>query len=279
MPIDGPLVGGTLFFDSNKNGVLDFVDVDGDTYQDPSELSEPVIPELGKGLFALNVPSEFDANGNGYIDMEDGQLAIAGALDTSTGLELQTPLTAPFGSAIVSPLTTLASELVNRYDKSLNESADLVLQAVGVSVDDSGFRLYIDDPIIDAAQGETDAARAFAQGAMVHNSVDQIAGYLSGLVGGPSERTAGAAVYAVLANLVANGDPLLLDNPYLVASIAAGAASSLGIDIPSDDLPYLGEVIAEGNHQITMLARKLTCHFSSQSRPCRRYLRGKSLNS
>lgn len=251
--VDGPLVGGKLFFDANKNGTLDFLDIDGDGYQDPNEPAEPLMDGPGNGLFAIAVPAEFDVDGDGKIEPAEGQLAIVGAIDESTGLELQTPLTAPFGSVVVSPLTTLASELVNRHETTLDEAAMLVLQSVGISIDASGFRLYVDDPVLRTAQGESDAAVAFAQGAMVHNTVDQIAGFISGVSAAPNERTAGIATYAILADGIFNDDRVVLTNPYTVASLAGSVAASLGLAMNATDLQTLGQVIAAGNQQISSL--------------------------
>ncbi|MEK0189483.1 putative Ig domain-containing protein, partial [Microcoleus anatoxicus] len=90
--IDGYINGATLFLDANKNGIKD--------------TNEPSTITNSDGKFDLNIPFEtFDTNKNGEIDPSEGNLVAIGGTDTATGLPLETPVTAPPDSTVVTLLT------------------------------------------------------------------------------------------------------------------------------------------------------------------------------
>ena len=91
--------GATVYFDSNFNGELD----EGE----PSDVTDAA------GNYNFDVPLLFfDTNDNGIIDPEEGRIVNTGGTDTSSGLTLETPLIAPYGSTMVTPLTTLKQKLI-----------------------------------------------------------------------------------------------------------------------------------------------------------------------
>ncbi|MEG4083486.1 DUF4347 domain-containing protein [Microcoleus sp. POL10_C6] len=99
--IDNYIAGATIFFDANKNGVLD-----------PDEPSATTSPN---GEFDLNLASNiFDKNQNGEIDPEEGNLVAIGGTDTATGLPLETPVTAPPDATVVTLLTSLVADLIDK---------------------------------------------------------------------------------------------------------------------------------------------------------------------
>ncbi len=55
----GPVDGALAFFDANFNGVLDFVDSDGDGVQDDNELSEVPATTAADGSFAFELDDVF----------------------------------------------------------------------------------------------------------------------------------------------------------------------------------------------------------------------------
>ena len=91
--------GATVFFDSNLNGEL--------------EEGEPFTTTDAQGKYSLDVPLLFfDTNDNGKIDPEEGRIVSIGGTDTSSGLEVDTALIAPYGAEMVTPLTTLKQHLI-----------------------------------------------------------------------------------------------------------------------------------------------------------------------
>ncbi|TAE03193.1 MAG: hypothetical protein EAZ96_13700 [Oscillatoriales cyanobacterium] len=99
--IDGYIAGATLFFDANKNGVLD--------------AGEPSTTTDSNGEYNLDIPFEiFDKNQNGEIDTSEGNLVATGGTDTATGLPLETPVTAPADASVVTLLTSLVTDLIDR---------------------------------------------------------------------------------------------------------------------------------------------------------------------
>jgi Ca2+-binding RTX toxin-like protein len=99
--IDGYIAGATVFFDANKNGILD--------------ANEPSATTTPNGEFELNLASNiFDKNQNGEIDPSEGNLVAIGGIDTATGLPLETPVTAPPDATVVTLLTSLVADLIDK---------------------------------------------------------------------------------------------------------------------------------------------------------------------
>jgi hypothetical protein len=74
-----PIVGGTIFFDANGNGIPD--------------AGEPINFTDSKGRSTLNIPYLFfDQNDDGVIDERDGQIVLLNGFDTETGKTLKSPL-------------------------------------------------------------------------------------------------------------------------------------------------------------------------------------------
>ncbi|MEG4109920.1 FG-GAP-like repeat-containing protein, partial [Microcoleus sp. S13_C5] len=116
--IDGYISGANVFLDANKNGILD--------------TNEPSTTTDSGGKFNLNIPFEtFDTNKNGEIDPEEGNLVATGGTDTATGLPLETPVTAPPDSIVVTLLTTLVADLTDK-GIALEEAQSLVKAALGL---------------------------------------------------------------------------------------------------------------------------------------------------
>ena len=99
--IDNYIAGATIFFDANKNGIID--------------ANEPSATTTPNGEFELNLASNiFDTNKNGEIDPSEGNLVAIGGIDTATGLPLETPVTAPPDATVVTLLTSLVADLIDK---------------------------------------------------------------------------------------------------------------------------------------------------------------------
>jgi hypothetical protein len=137
---DGYISGGKVFLDANFNGIQDFADLNSngirdfedlnnngirDTYSAPDldtgeivqlleafsePFSEPSTITSADGSYDLNIFNNFDTNGNGIIDADEGRIVVINGVDTSTFLPQIVPLTTTPTATIASPLTLLASQ-------------------------------------------------------------------------------------------------------------------------------------------------------------------------
>ena len=99
--IDGYITGGKVFFDANFNGLQDD--------NEPFAFTNP------NGSFDLTVELEkFDNNQDGDIDYTEGKIVLAGGIDISTYLPLDTQLSSTPESEVVTPLTTVIAELAQQ---------------------------------------------------------------------------------------------------------------------------------------------------------------------
>jgi large repetitive protein len=99
--IGGFISGAPLFLDANKNGVLD--------------VGEPSTTTDSNGEYNLDITFEtFDKNQNGEIDSSQGNLIAFEGTDTATSLPLETPVTAPLYSTVVTLLTSLVADLIDK---------------------------------------------------------------------------------------------------------------------------------------------------------------------
>ncbi|MBW4662099.1 MAG: DUF4347 domain-containing protein [Drouetiella hepatica Uher 2000/2452] len=96
--VQSEVMGATVFFDTNFN--LKF---------DPDE---PWGVTLGDGSYNFSVDTaELDINGDGQLTLDDGQIVVIGGIDKVSGLPIVSPMIASPDSSIVSPLTTMATQM------------------------------------------------------------------------------------------------------------------------------------------------------------------------
>ena len=115
---NGYVDGGTAFFDANRNGTIDFLDLNFNGTQEQGEPDEPAATTAADGTFQLAIPVEFDLNENGAIDADEGNVVVIGGIDTGTGLPIETPFIAPGNSSVVTPLTTIAVSMIEGFGTS-----------------------------------------------------------------------------------------------------------------------------------------------------------------
>ncbi len=80
---NGPLDGAIAFFDMNFNGLLDFVDANGNSQWDANELAEPSTLTAKDGSFNLSLV-DYDFGGDGFLVPADGRFVMQGGVDIST---------------------------------------------------------------------------------------------------------------------------------------------------------------------------------------------------
>ncbi|MFO0911119.1 MAG: Calx-beta domain-containing protein, partial [Isosphaeraceae bacterium] len=248
---DGPLAGMAIFFDANRNGTVDFLDIDADGIQDENEPSEVwTITNVG-GVWGLTIPTEFDRDSNGVIDVSEGQLVAIGGVDTSTGLTREFPLAAPIGSVVVTPLTTIAAALANNHGFSAIDAYTRVAEAFGLRTD---LGLWGFDPITGVLSGDPTQGAVFTVGARVQDTVQQVAALMSGVADSPPVATVAGLVFDELAARIASpGSTFDLDEPSLIEALIEGVAARSAIAVDAELIGGASQVIAEGNQALSML--------------------------
>src|SRR5262249_1947737 len=160
-----------VFFDANRDGVPDFLDRNGNGLQDAGEPDEPSALSSPGGHFNFMIPAVFDANGDGLLELDEGRLVAQGGTIIDTGLPLQMTLTAPPGSGVIPPLTTLMVGLMDQQGWSWDVADVRLAEALGLpAIDLTQF-----DPIAQTAHGNLDAVPVAAAAEELYDAEVQIA--------------------------------------------------------------------------------------------------------
>jgi len=248
--VGGFVEDGTVFFDSNKNRVFDFVDFNQDGIQDPNEPSEVGGVTNAAGFATFLLPDSLDLNGNGLLDPEDGQYAATSGFDNFTQVSFPGTLTAPIGGDTISALSSIMAELVNRHDFSVDDSDQRVQEAFDLP-DVDLLRFH---PIFETAAGNVDGPPVLSANTQVEATASQIANLIGNLPNTPDTDYVVGAVFADMADkLAAPGAQLNLGNEIVVETVLIGTADRLGLDLPADVLAGAAQVIAAGNAHIQSL--------------------------
>ncbi|MEG4630834.1 SBBP repeat-containing protein [Microcoleus sp. AR_TQ3_B6] len=161
--IDGYISEATVFLDANKNGIKDT--------NEPSTITD------ASGKYNLDIPFEtFDTNKNGEIDPSEGNLVATGGTDTATGLPLETPVTAPPDSSVITLLTSLIADLI---DKGVGPEAaqSLVKSALGIPAE---IDLISFDPLEATNNDLPGGVQVLAEMVKVQNFITQTAALIDG---------------------------------------------------------------------------------------------------
>lgn len=245
--IDNYIAGGTVFFDANKNGV-----------QDPNE---PSTITGDNGEFTLDVDYEiFDTNGNGALDPEEGRIVAIGGTDVATGLPLETQIYAIPESTVVTMLTSVAAELV---DRGLTPSEAETLTAEALSLP-SDFPISDFDPVAATEDNVEGAGAFFAEMIKVQNTVTQIASLIDGASDAATGELSPAVLAAIASEISAGGTLDLSDAQPLEAIIQDAATEAQAID-PNLNLNAIlnvaseaAQIAAESNQRIDLAAENNT---------------------
>ncbi|MEG4405668.1 putative Ig domain-containing protein, partial [Microcoleus sp. MON2_D5] len=225
--IDGYISGATLFLDANKNGILD--------------ANEPSTTTNSSGEFNLNIPFEtFDTNKNGEIDPSEGNLVAIGGIDTATGLPLETPVTAPPDASVVTLLTTLIADLI---DKGIapEEAQSLVKAALSLPAEVDLTSL---DPIAATNNNVPGGVQVLAAMVKVQNFITQT----SALIDGASSAVNTDIVKAVVSSITAqiqSGTVLNLSNAAALEPIIQQAAAKIQQIDPSFNSQQISQITSQ----------------------------------
>jgi len=237
--MDDYIAGANVFFDANKNGIID--------------PNEPKGTTDSQGAFGFDIPfSTFDTNNNGKLDASEGNLVAFGGTDIGTGLPLETPLKATPDAVVINLLTSILAELAE-IGLSLNDANAKLTSAFSIPSD---IPLNYIDPIA-ATLGEQPGAKA-ALTAML--SAQNLITQTAGLIEGASNLTLGDAVKQIISTIadrIQAGLPLDFTKPEQVADLIVQVGDLVKAIDPNFNAqeilvaaPALGQVIAASNQRI-----------------------------
>ncbi|TAE95719.1 MAG: DUF4347 domain-containing protein [Oscillatoriales cyanobacterium] len=225
--IDGYISGATVFLDANKNGIKD--------------TNEPSTTTDSGGKFNLNIPFEtFDTNKNGEIDPSEGNLVAIGGTDTATGLPLETPVTAPPDSSVVTLLTSLVADLI---DKGIapEEAQSLVKAALGLPADVDLTSL---DPILATNNNQPGGVATLAAMVKVQNVITQTVALIDG-ASSAADRDLVKAVVSSMGDKIQGGTILNLSNGAALEPIIKQSAAKIQQIDPSFNIQKVTQITSQ----------------------------------
>jgi hypothetical protein len=237
--VNSYLTGAKVFFDADFNGIQDD--------------SEPFAITNVDGSFDLEVSLfNFDLNNSGDLEPEEGRIVMIDGINTSTYLPQQTPLFAPPDATVVTPLTTLLTELIEQGTDP-NQAQVQVKSALGVlsEIDLTGY-----DPLAAITKNDPNGLAVYAAHASVQNTIVLVTNLISGASTTAKNEIAKSVISAV-ANQIKSG-PLDLSNSTQVQAIIQSATSQLQAPQVSSIAVDAASIIAEGNQRIKDLASSNT---------------------
>ena len=225
--IDGYISGANLFLDANKNGI-----------KDPNE---PSTTTDSGGKFNLNIPFDiFDKNKNGEIDPEEGNLVAIGGTDTATGLPLETPVTAPVDSSVVTLLTSLIADLIDKG--TTPESAQSLVKAALGLPDDVDLTTL--DPILATNNNQPGGVQVLAAMVKVQNIITQTVALIDGASSAANHDLV-KAVVSSMGDKIQSGTVLNLSNPAALEPIIQQAAAKIQQIDPSFNIQKVTQITSQ----------------------------------
>ena len=221
--IDGYIAGATVFADTDGDGILD--------------QGEAFTTTAADGSFTLVGGS--------------GSLVMFGGTDISTGLAFTGTMSAPEGSEVVTPLTTLVNQLAaflsedptgpTAEDVAAAEAQVLAAFGLNAELDLSNY-----DPVRAAIEGDLDALLVLSASIQVQSTITQIAAETE------NEQAALLAITSAILEANVIGGTVDLSDPGTAANIIQAA----GVEDPAT-LAAMTSVVTTANESI-QLAEDLT---------------------
>ncbi|WP_416670251.1 cadherin domain-containing protein [Egbenema bharatensis] len=238
--------GATIFLDANFNGLADE--------------TEPFTISNDDGSYELNIPmATYDLNGNGVIDPNEGRIVSQGGMDVFTFLPVTTTMMAPAGYDMITPVTTLVSEMVGRGIDAVQAQTQ-VKNALGLpgSIDLSTF-----DALTAVARGDVNGVKLLSTHILVQNVIAQTSALLKGATN-LSEEQLSTYVIKAIGNQLQSGSKLDLTKDTTIRGILQSSLGELQVAVPGVNtqkvtqvLSGAATVIADGNARVQNLQKEL----------------------
>ena len=230
--IDGYIAGARVWFDGDLDGLWD--------------TEEPSTTTDRSGNFNLDFDSSlFDRNGNGKLEPLEGRLIVEGGIDLASGQPRVGQLTAPPGSQVITPLTTMV-DLVSRQGAGISTVAaeEKVRAALGLP---AAVSLTTFDPIEAALRGDAQAAQVQVASASIADTISLVASVIDGASASVDARKASAAVTEIIAAKIAAASVIDLQSTALLQETVSKAAAAVSAVVPVEVKSAVSQVIAEQN--------------------------------
>jgi hypothetical protein len=187
---------------------------------------------------------QIDRNKNGQIDLDEGRIILEGGLDLGTGEKLRGRLTAPPGSSVVTPLTTLVDSVARQPGQgSIARAESTVLRALGLPE----IPLTQFDPLEAALGGDQRSAAIQSASAQVADTTTQIIALLQGLQPSADPKAGMTTVTDYLTQQINSGQPVTLSSPDSIRGALQASADTLGIKVPEILADRVVDAISQQN--------------------------------
>ncbi|MFC6791438.1 Hint domain-containing protein [Methylobacterium komagatae] len=228
--VDGYISGGTVFADANSNGRWD-----------PGEARTTT-----------------DAQGRFTLQGGSGPLVLTGGTDTSTGVALTHTLTAPSGSSVITPLTTLVQGVQQRLNVSTSEAESAVLKSLGVTLA-AGQSLLTTDPVAGALAGDSGAQALYVAGVKILDTIALVGSALSAQSGDPAASDA-AVVSAMAAQIASSagssgGASLDIAGTQALSRLVTKAAGLANLSMAPEAADALASLVSASNTAVDTQAQ------------------------
>ncbi len=228
--VHGYISGATVFADANGNGALD----------------------------AGEASAVTDALGQFFLKNASGPLVSIGGTDTSTNLPITITLTAPAGSTVITPLTTLINALLpqNATASDIAAAESKVLTGLGISLG-SGQSILTLDPVAGTIAGDPGATDAYLTAAKIYDTISLLSAGLSNQ-GGVSTDVAINSVVSALADKInaaaSSGQSVDLNSSTGLQQVLTSAASSAGTTVSAGAAASIANIASATNTAIDTAA-------------------------
>ena len=248
--------GATVYLDANFNSVQDE--------------NEPFTITNSDGTYNLEIPMDkFDLDQNGKIDANEGRVVSQGGTDIFTYEPIKTTLTAPAGSQMVTPVTTLVEEMVMKGDANAKAQSEV---KNALNLPDVDLNTY--DPIAAIAKGDEAGKKLMIAHVEVEDTLLATTELLKGEAAkGKSKLTENqisGEVSKAIANQIQKGGVVHLNSAKDVQQIIQDSARMLTKDahvkLDQSDKIAAGsaKLIASANAQIEKLQKLKGDHFLTE---------------
>ncbi|MXS78942.1 calcium-binding protein, partial [Nitrosomonas sp. JL21] len=236
-------VAGTVI-DGYVRGAQVFADLNGDQQLNEGESSTVTD---ATGHFSLPAVTGF------------GDLIASGGVDIATGKSFEGIMTAPAGSSVINPLTTIISRIIDNDGVSAAEAAGIVLAALGL---DDEIDLLHFDPINAVMSADTApmtgmAMAAHAAAVKIEVITGQVAALLQGIGITDTEASAISFAYQALASLLASESNVVdLSARSVITLVIQDATLLAGAD--GTESSRMGAVLADASRTIGNFAQTIS---------------------
>jgi hypothetical protein len=189
--MDGYLVGSSVIFDVNDDGIHDL------TAEVKTDQSGAFTIAFTNQEFAL-----VDSNKNGFVDPDEGKIKVSGGIDSSTMEPFAGSYEADANSSVVTPLTSILSALVDE-GLSRENAKSKVAETMGIP---SILDISTYDAIAAAAKGDPNSAAALVASARVANTIRQTVAFMDFVSDGNfSDKSTATLLLTEVAKKIASG--------------------------------------------------------------------------